>query len=174
MENTEELNLEVAEILNNEKASEAMEEVKELIHSDPEAMAMMEKAETVEDMYTVFKKFISVPLEAFKTLFHSVADYFKNDKVELSDETMDAVVGGWSWSVFWKANRERVLMSVALVAVVGLGITGIGAGVGALIGCFATATAATGTGAAIGAAVGGVLGVGGMGAAAIADTVLVD
>lgn len=125
MEKTEELNLEVAQILNNEKAPEAMEEVKELIHRDPEAMDMMAKAETVEDMYTVFKKFISVPLEAFKTLFHSVTDCFKNDKVALSDETMDAVVGGWSFSAFWKANREMVLVSVTLIAVVGLGLTGV-------------------------------------------------
>ncbi len=174
MENTEELNLEVATILNNEKAPEAMEDVKKLIHSDPEAVAMMEKAETVEDMYAVFKKFISAPLEAFKTLFHSVIDCFKNDKVALSDETMDAVVGGWSFSAFWKANRERVLMSVALIAVVGLGITGIGAGVGALVGCFVTCAANIGTGAAIGAGIGAVLGVGGMGACAIADAVLVD
>ncbi len=166
MENTEALDREVAAFLDTEKAQETLAKVEELAQQDPEIHGLVEKAETPDDMYEVFKKFVSMPIEAFKKLFHSVTEYFKKDKVALSDETMDSVVGGWSLSGFWNKYKERIIYSTAIIAIVGLGLTGVGAAVGGLIAAASlSATSAVCTGAIVGA----VIGVGGTTAAAVAD-----
>ncbi len=158
------LDQEVAAIMDSEKAPEAMAKVKELIYSDAEVAAMMEKAESPEDMYEVFKRFVSMPLEAFKKLCNSVMDYFKNDKVELADETMDAVVGGWSFSNFWNTYKRDILVGAAFIAAIGLCCTGAGAALGTLL----VASTATSTGALVGGLVGAVVGVGGSTAIVVA------
>ncbi len=159
------LDQEVATFLSAEKSAEAMAKVKEMMDSDPEVKSQVEKAETEEDMYSVFKKFISMPIEAFKKLFHSVTEYFKADKVELSDETMDAVVGGWSFGQFWNAYKERIIGGVIVIAAAGLMFTGLGAAVG----CLVTAASLSCTGTAVGAIVGAVVGIGGSTGVLVAD-----
>ncbi len=161
------LDQEVATILDSEKSEEALAKMKEVMHSDPEVQDLVEKAETPEDMYDVFKRFVSMPLEAFKKLFHSVTEYFKKDKVALSDETMDAVVGGWSFGQFWKAYKTRIIAGVAVIAVAGLMFTGLGAAVG----CLVTAASLSCTGTAVGAIVGAVVGIGGSTGILVADAV---
>ncbi len=161
------LDQEVATILDSEKSEEALAKMKEVMHSDPEVQDLVEKAETPEDMYDVFKRFVSMPLEAFKKLFHSVTEYFKKDKVALSDETMDAVVGGWSFGQFWNAYKERIIGGVIVIAAAGLMFTGLGAAVG----CLVTAASLSCTGTAVGAIVGAVVGIGGSTGILVADAV---
>ncbi len=130
-------NINVAEILENEKSAEGLEKVKEVLDSDPEVSALVKAAESIEDVYEIVKKFSKATFEQVKVIFQKTVDYFKEAKAELSDEVLDSVVGGWSLSSWWKKNKKDIIGGAVWVACIGIGIAvgactaGLG---GALIG----------------------------------------
>lgn len=163
MENTEALNKDIGQFLDTDEAKKTIAKVEEIVAGDPEMKALVAKAESPEDMYGVFKKFISSTLEDFKKIFHAMMDYFKAEKIELPDETMDAVVGGWSFSSFWNKYKETIITATVAIALAGVMATGLGAAAGVLIaasyGASVGGIAAAGV---AGGVIGAVLGVGGM------------
>ncbi len=130
----------------NETIYENVGKIEAVIEEDKETCALLDAAKSVEDVFSAVKKYVVMKYEAFTELFDDVMNYFKEDKAELSDETLDCVVGGWSWSGLWqhvKRNATAIL---------------IGAAVGAAVGAVAGAATAAGVGAIIGAAAGAIAG----------------
>ena len=105
--------------------------------------------------------------ENMKKLFAEVTDYFKADKVELSDDTLDCVVGGWSLSGFWNKYKKAIISTAIIVGcAVALGV--VTGGVGAVVGVCAAAegigtvagyTAVSAAIGAVGGALGGAVGI---------------
>ncbi len=142
-------NINVADILGAEGATEQVEQVKAALEADPEVSLLVKAAETVEDVYEIVKRYSKATLEQVKVLFEKTVDYFKETKSVLADEVLDNVVGGWSFSNWWNKNKAFVLGGVVFVACVAAGAV-----VGA---CLGGAAGALG-GAAIGVVVGSALG----------------
>ncbi len=147
------------EFLDMEKTKETMAQVQEVLEADAETASLIEKAESEADMWEVFKKYVSAPVAYFKELFQRVTDYFKADKAALSDEMLDNVVGGWSFSNFWNKYKKTIITAAVVVGATALLFSGLGAPIGAAIG-----GAAAGSGAAVGALVGWCVGAVGSGA----------
>ncbi len=124
-------NVNVAEVMADEKAREAAEKLEAALEANPEDNALMEAAQSAEDMYQVAKKYISIKLEEFKVLFQKTVDYFKQDKVALQDEVLDSVAGGWSLSNFWNTYKKKIIAVAIVVGTTAAGIA-IGAAVGGL------------------------------------------
>ena len=143
------------EFLDLEKTKETMAQVQEILESDAETVALIEKAETEEGVWEVFKKYVSMPVEYFKKLFQRVTDYFKSGKAALSDETLENVVGGWSFGEFWNKYKKTIITAVVAVGAAALICSGLGAPIGAAIGGAAAAYGA-GVGACVGWCVGAV------------------
>ncbi len=146
-------NINVAEILNAEGAAERVEQVKAALAADPKASLLMKTAETAEDVYEIIKGFAKATLEQVKVIFQKTVDYYKQAKVELSDELLDNVVGGWSFSSWWNQNKSDIIGG-AIFATCLIGGVIIGACTGGLGGAVIGAAA----GFAIGATLGGVAG----------------
>ncbi len=142
----------MAKLIENEEAVKAAEKMQAALEADPEVSVLMKAAETVEDVYEIIKRFSKATLAQVKVLFDKTVDYFKESKAELSDETLDNVVGGWSLSSWWNKNKA---------AIVGWTVFGVCCAVGVIAGA---ATFGLG-GAAVGLVMGGV--VGGLGGAAL-------
>ncbi len=128
-------NVNVAELMATEDAMQAKEKLEALLDADPEASALVEAAESVEDVYHVIKRFIDVTLEQVKIAFQKSVDYFKESKTELADEALDNVVGGWSFSSWWGKYKKAVIMvaEVALVAAAGLAVGAVTFGAGGAV-----------------------------------------
>ncbi len=134
-------NVSVAKVMANEKAQEAAEKLRAAMEANPEDNALMEAAQNAEDMYAVAKKYVKMKLEEFKVLFQKAVDYFKEDKVQLKDEMLDSVAGGWSFSSFWNDYKKQIVACVVCVgcivagAAIGAATFGIGGALaGAVIG----------------------------------------
>ena len=125
----------VAALMATEDAQLAKEKFEALVHADPKANALLEAAESVEDVYHVIKRFIDVTLDQVKTAFHKTVDYFKGSRVALDDETLDNVVGGWSFSSWWNKYKDAVTMvtGVVLIASIGVALGAVTFGVGGAI-----------------------------------------
>ncbi len=150
-------NLDIAKLVANEDAAQATERVKSALEADPEVSVLVKAAETVEDVYEIIKKYSKATLAQVKVLFDKTVDYFKETKAELSDETLDNVVGGWSFSSWWNKNKADIIgwTIVGVACVVGLAVGAVTGGVG---------------GAAMGLAVGAVAGlIVGSGVATVID-----
>lgn len=153
----------MAMAMENADVRQQSKELLAKLEADPVVNGLMEAAETIEDMYEIAKRYVTMKLEDFRQLFEEAMDYYKNAKVELDDDTMEYVVGG-SWKSFWKTFK-KVALTAVIVAGVGLacaatgGLAGAGIGVagayvtGAALGSAAATGAVTG---AIGGAVAGV------------------
>lgn len=141
--------LNVAEILGAEGAAERVEKIKAAIAADPEASALAKAAETAEDVYEIIKKFCKATLAQVKEVFRQTVDFYKQAKAELSDEVLDNVVGGWSFSSWWNNNKSDIIGGT-IFAVCLLGGIVIGACTGGLGGAV--------VGAAVGFTVGAILG----------------
>ena len=126
----------------NDSAREAVDKIEAVIDTDQETCKLLDLAQSVEDVFEATKKYVAMKLEDFKALFADVMDYFKADKAVLADETLDCVVGGWSWGGIWETVKRKAVAVVVGAAIGGavLGITGaalggpIGFGVGAVVG----------------------------------------
>ncbi len=142
------------EFLDMEKTKETIKQAQEILTGDGETAALIEKAKSEEDLYEVFKKYITIPARYIKILFHEVTEYFKADKVALSDETMENVVGGWSFSNFWNKYKSLIVTTAVVVCVVGAVFATGGAVVGAAVGGSAAFATTSGAGALVGGLVG--------------------
>ena len=154
--------VDMEKMLSTEDAKAGVAKVQEAMEANPAFNKVMEAVKTVEDMYEVAKAYVKMKYEDFKVLANKTMEYYRNSKVELKDETMDYVVGGWSFSGFWN-KYKKVIIATAIVAAAAIVTGGIGAAVGpALVVGIVDATAAVVSGAActgIGIAVGGSIGV---------------
>ena len=108
----------------------------------------------MKDAYEIVKKFVTVKYETFKALCMDAMEYFNEDKVALSDETMDAVVGGGFFGDLWNKCKKTVI-SVGVGVLWGVAAAGI---------AFAFAGVVVGTGGvgtiAVSAAIGALVGTG--------------
>ncbi len=136
--------IDVAGILSSEGVDEKVEQVKDILESVPEVNVLMKAAETVEDVYEIVKKFSKATFEQVKEIFEQAVDYYKQSKAVLTDEILDNVVGGWSFSQFWSQNKGFVVGAAVFVAsivtgaVAGAVVAGpLGAAAGALGGLVA-------------------------------------
>ena len=134
-------NVDVAGLLASEGIQEKVEQVKELLKSVPEVDLLMKAAETVEDVYEIVKKFSTATFEQVKVIFQKTWDYYKESKALLTDEILDNVVGGFSFSKLWASCKDVVIgasvfvASIVVGAVAGACIAGpIGAVAGAVCG----------------------------------------
>ena len=148
-------NINVAEIMSHEDNQTAVAQLQAAIESNPAVSQMMEAAQSVEEMYQAIKDYISLKLDDFKVLFNKTVDFFKGSKVQLEDDMMECVGGGWSFSSFWN-KYKKTICAVAVVA----GMAIVGAAAGAVVGvtaaiCAGTSLAVGGT---VGATIGGVVG----------------
>ncbi len=142
-------NINVADILGAEGATEKVEQVKAALEADPEVSLLVKAAETVEDVYEIVKRYSKATLEQVKVLFEKTVDYFKETKAILVDEVLDNVVGGWSFSNWWNKNKAFIVGAAVLVACVAVGTV-----VGAVTGGVAGAMVGFGIGVVVGSAAG--------------------
>lgn len=148
------------DFLHAEDTKERALKVQEVLEKDPAVKAELDAASSVEDLYEVFKRYLVMKLEDFKKLCTRSTDSFRKEKMALSDETMDAVVGGWS---LWGFVEKYKTVIIATAIVVGCAVTAgaLGAGLGAVVGVCA---AAEGIGTVAGCATAGFMLAGGAGA----------
>lgn len=130
----------MAMAMENADVRQQSQELLAKLEADPVINGLMEAAETIEDMYEIAKRYVTMKLEDFRQMFEEAMDYYKGTKVELDDDTMEYVVGG-SWKSFWEGFKK-----VALVAVIAVGVG---------LACAATAGAAAAGIATVGAVVAG-------------------
>ena len=131
-----------------------VEEIQKILENDSVISKLMEAAQGIQDAYEIVKKFVTVKYETFKALCMDVLDYFNEDKVALSDETMDAVVGGGFFGNLWN-KCKKVVISVGVGVLCGLGAAALTvAAAGVIIGTGGAGTIA------VAAAVGAVVGTG--------------
>ena len=131
----------VALVMKDRAAAAEIRNLQAYMEADPVVNRMMDAAETVEDMYEVAKRYIQIKFEDFRQAFNEAMDYLKGSKVELDDDVMECVAGGFSWGGLWN-TLKKVAVAVAVgVAVVGAcvvtgGVAGavLGATVGAIAG----------------------------------------
>ncbi len=148
-------NINVAEMYTVPGADRSVEKIKNLIDADPEASALIETAETVEDVFAIVKKFAKVTLEQLKVIFEKTVDYFKESKAVLADELLDNVVGGGLFD-WWKKNRRDIVGWACFGACVLGGII-IGACTGGIGGAVVGAIGGGLAGATVGAVVNSVI-----------------
>ncbi len=131
-----------------------VEEIQKILENDSVIGKLMEAAQGIQDAYEIVKKFVTVKYETFKALCMDVLDYFNEDKVALTDETMDAVVGGGFFGDLWN-KCKKVVVSVGVGVLCGLGAAALTvAAAGVIIGTGGAGTIA------VAAAVGAVVGTG--------------
>ncbi len=162
MTNVAVADINVAEVMSHEENQNAVEQLKAAMEANPVVSQMMEAAQSVEEMYASVKEYISMKLEDFKVLFDKTIEFFKGPKVQLEDDMMECVVGGWSFSNFWNKYKRAICATVVVA-----GVALIGAATGAVVGATAVVLAGTSmvTGVSVGATIGGVIGAIGGGAA---------
>ncbi len=147
-------NINVAEVFGTEDAMERVEKVKAALTADPEVGALVKAAQTVEDVFEIVKKFAKVTLDQTKVLFKKIVDYFKENKAELSDETLENVVGG-SFSDWWNKKKADIIGGIVFAACLVGGVV-----IGACVGGPAGAVVGAAAGFVIGATAGGVAAIG--------------
>ncbi len=143
-------NVDVAKVMGVEGVGDAVHKIVAVLEENPAVKALMDAAETVEDMYAAAKEYVQMKLEDFKVLWDKTAAYFKESKAALPDEVMDTVVGGWSISGFFnKWKKEIVATVIAVGCTVGGAIAGgllagpVGVVAGAVVGAGVGITMAT-------------------------------
>ena len=141
-------NINIAEIMSAEGAAENVEKVKVALEADPEMGPMLRGAQTVEDVYHIVKRFSKATFEQVKVILKKTMEYYRRAKAELSDEVLENVSGGWSFSAWWKEAKSVIVSSTIMVSCIVAGAV-VGACVGGVGGAIA--------GAAVGAMAGGVI-----------------
>ncbi len=162
MTNVAAADINVAAVMSREENQSAVEQLKAAMEANPAVNQMLEAAQSVEEMYAAVKEYISLKLEDFQVLFDKTVEFFKGPKVQLEDDMMECVAGGWSLSGFWNKYKRAICATVVVA-----GIAAIGAAAGVVVGVTAAMLAGGSlvTGGAIGGAIGGVIGAIGGGAA---------
>ncbi len=134
-------NVNVAEMMSIAENKEFVANFEAALEKDTEAVALMEKSNSVEDMFTVVSKYFQIKLEDFKEAYHKAVDYLTQHKAKLDDDIMDCVVGGGIGD--WFKKHWKTVVAVA-VGVVGVAVGALTCGVGAAL--IATGMTITGTG----------------------------
>lgn len=135
------MTLDMEAMMADAEARKCIENVQNEMEKNAEASKLMDAAASLADLYEVAKKYVFMKFEAFKSICKDAFAYFsKEEKVALSDETLEAVAGGGWFSDIWN-KCKKVVVAVA-----------VGVGVGALC------------------AAGGAILVAGLGAAVVAGT----
>lgn len=146
--------MDMATVMHNENFNDQLAAQLQEMENNPVVSKLLEAAQTVEDMYNIAKGYFEITFEKFQTMYEEATNYFKQDKVELADDTMEAVVGGVPK---WLKKLGKIALATVIV-------------VGVVAACAATAGAA---GAAVGALGGYVVGTFGATAASVAAGVTV-
>ncbi len=149
--------VDVEALMADTEARGQVEEIQKILENDSVISKLMDAAEGIKDAYEIVKKFVTVKYETFKALCMDVLDYYNADKVALSDEAMDAVVGGGFFGDLWNKCKKSVVSigvgilwgaAAACVTVAAIGLVVSTAGVGTLAAAAAVGTV-VGTGAAL-------------------------
>lgn len=75
--------------MENVEAREQAQEILTRIQANPAVNALVETAETAEDMYEVAKRYIDMNREEFRNAFEAAMNYYNNTKQELDEDTME-------------------------------------------------------------------------------------
>ena len=148
------------------EAKKYLENVQSEMEKNEEVNQMMDAASSLQDLFEVAKKYVVVKFEQFKAICKDAFAYFsKDDKVVLSDDTLEAVVGGgWFGDLWNKCKKAVVAVAVGVVTAAVIGgcvAAGLAATVGTGgIGLAATAAGIAGWSAGAGLATGALFGVG--------------
>ncbi len=132
-------NINVAEFMEREEMTVAMHKMEEVVDADPEASALLEKAESIEDVYHFMKHFAQVTMEQVKVIFKKTVDYFKETKAELADDVLDHVSGGWGFPSSWGAWKKDILMAATILgcavlcAAIGAATFGVGGAIAGVV-----------------------------------------
>lgn len=126
--------LDMEKVMATPGAREDLERLTATMEADAEVGPLMQSLHSIEDVYELVKHFAKAKFEVVKELFEDAVNYFKEDKVMLKDETLDNVVGGFSWSSLW--NNKIVKYAAATVVVGACALIGLlsGMGVGSVVG----------------------------------------
>ena len=109
-------NINIAAIMDSEAGKKAEAKLTEVMEANPVVSKLVKAAETVEDVYQIAKEYFTMKFEDFKVLFERTVNYFKESRTELSDEVLNNVVGGWSFSSFWNEYKEKIIKTAFVVA----------------------------------------------------------
>ncbi len=121
-------NVNVAEMMSIAENKAFVANFEAALEKDTEAVALMEKSNSVEDMFTVASKYFQIKLEDFKEAYHKAVDYLTQPKAKLDDDIMDCVAGGGIGDWFKKHWKTVVAVAVGVVGVaVGVLTCGVGA-----------------------------------------------
>ncbi len=134
-------NVNVAEMMSIAENKAFVANFEAALEKDTEAVALMEKSNSVEDMFTVASKYFQIKLEDFKEAYHKAVDYLTQPKAKLDDDIMGCVVGGGIGD--WFKKHWKTVVAVA-VGVVGVALGALTCGVGAAL--IAGGMTITGTG----------------------------
>ena len=121
----------VAEMMSKAENQEILNKMRVALDADEEVARIMENADSIDDVYTVFSRYIKVKFEDFREALESTVEYLTQPKAMLSDDMLEGVtaagffssVGGW-----FKRNWKTALLVTGGVV---LAATGIGAAIGA-------------------------------------------
>lgn len=152
--------MDMAMIVNEEGFEEKLAAQIQAMEENPVVAKLLDAAETIEDMYEISKNYITMKFEEFKQMFEEAMNYCKEPKMELSDETMENIVGG---APRWLKRLGKIALGVVIVAgviaavAVSGGVAGaaVGAVGGAIAGGLSTAAGATAAGGAFVGAISG-------------------
>ncbi len=123
-------NVNVAEMMSIAENKAFVANFEAALEKDTEAVALMEKSNSVEDMFTVASKYFQIKLEDFKEAYHKAVDYLTQPKAQLDDDIMDCVVGGGIGD--WFKKHWHTIAAVA-IGVVGVAVGALTCGVGATL-----------------------------------------
>ncbi len=147
--------LDINAMMADEVQAANVEKIEAALEQDTEGCALLDAAKSVEEVYDVVKRYLTMKFEAFKAIFEDALDYLKQDKAAIPDETLDCVVGGASWlNTAWNWLKRKGT-AIVIGAVAGAVIGGIG---GAALGGPIGFIPGTVVGAVVGAIVGAVVG----------------
>ena len=119
------------ELMADSNVAKGREEIAAAIEADPATMKLLDAAKSVEDMYAVTVRFLTLSFEAFKTIFQKTIDYFSSARAELPDEVLDNVAGGWSLSGVFESLSKKVWCVAGCIVGGVLVAGGVAAGIAA-------------------------------------------
>ncbi len=107
--------VEVEKLMANPGAGEAMDLVRERLEANEETSALLKVAHSIEEVYEIAKKCVTIEFAKFKEICEAMMAHFKSDKTVLDDEVLDNVAGGaWNWSRFWNNVAVGSIMAVCV------------------------------------------------------------
>lgn len=147
--------MDTAMIMNSEGFNDKVQAQLQEMENNPVISKLLEAAETIEQAYEIAKHYVDMTFDKFSQLYEEAKNFYQEAKMELSDDTMENIVGG---RPKWLNMLRKIALATAIVA-------------GVILACAFTAGVAGGAVAAAGAAAtiaaGGTVEMGVIGATAI-------